>query len=602
MHDFIMSHEDIEKAFRNAMNNGILQGIKCGVDKIDDCFRLDRGKLVVATGIPNMGKSEFVDFLCVQYNKLYGMRTLYFSPENQPLHLHIDKLYRKFECKRFDKEEMFDARSVAVRRYIYDNFRFFNYEYSVEQVLNVAEEQIMEHGIDILVIDSHNKLLHDTSRNETDVIGRELDALERFAKRLNIIIILVAHPRKVERNGKEGEYVIPSAYDINGSANFYNKADYVFAVHRVKNPPEHTIVKVYKVKFNNYGGQGEITLGYNLLSGNYYNYSESDIFATNQVQKAPAETPFHLDTYKKSGAEWLNVNCSYSDKVFSSTVSECNLWWFLTTTDDTLQQGMARVRAAEGKERQALKSSLLPIITPSVVVKDKRDSEHISGYTGIICIDIDKKDNEDVIDKVPAILKSLPYVAMAQRSASGEGYCAFIPIKYHDSILEHFYALEQEFKEKGITIDKSCKDAVRARYYSYDEERYVNPSCTEFVKRYRVKQGGEKHTYTVSSTPLPQFSKPTITADLIAELDKECKGIEGLNICDTHQAWVEVGSALAKELGEQGRHYFHLLSAGHPNYSPSETNSKYDELLPRASGYGYSKGTIFHHIKRAKMV
>ena len=96
----ILSSEQIEAMYREMMLGGVPKGIDCGVENIDDCFRLDRGKLVVITGIPNMGKSEFVDFLCVQYNKLYGMKTMFFSPENQPLPLHINKLFSKFNLFR----------------------------------------------------------------------------------------------------------------------------------------------------------------------------------------------------------------------------------------------------------------------------------------------------------------------------------------------------------------------------------------------------------------------------------------------------------------------------------------------------------------------
>lgn len=46
------------------------------------------------------------------------------------------------------------------------------------------------------------------------------------------------------RNGNE--YVIPSAYDINGSANFFNKADFVLVVHRNREP-DYIIIKVEKV-------------------------------------------------------------------------------------------------------------------------------------------------------------------------------------------------------------------------------------------------------------------------------------------------------------------------------------------------------------------
>ena len=423
--------------------------------------------------------------------------------------------------------------------------------------------------------------------------------IERFAKRLNIIVILVAHPKKMEKKGEE--WVIPSAYDINGSANFYNKADFVFAVHR-NHEPNYTIIKVDKVKFNNYGGQGTINLGYDTISGNYYDIPEVDIFDNNTVPPSPPRVSFDINSHKKSGDKWLNVTCSCANRVWNTDTTQCNLWKFLTSTTQELQDGLAQIRVATGKERQILKTQLLPIVTPSVVVKDKRDTEHINGYTNIICLDIDKKDNPNMeLDTILEKLKRLPYVAVAQKSASSEGYCVFIPIKYANNHTEHFLALEQDFAEMGIVIDKACKDVVRARYYSFDADRYVNPACSVYVKRVMPQNQTKVSAGIESRTTPPVYSTPTLSrGDLVAELRQACNGIEQFNVCPSHQSWVEVGSALAKELGEDGRVFFHKLSQGYPEYTENETNSKYDELLKHAPNYTYNRGTIFHYIKQAR--
>lgn len=596
----IVSPSQIEAMYREMMLGGVPKGIDCGVENIDDCFRLDTGKLVVVTGIPNMGKSEFVDFLCVQYNKLYGMRTLYFSPENQPIPLHINKLFSKFEGRRFDESMLDDKHCIEVRRHIYDSFLFFNYskEYHVEDILDTAERCVYDTGADILVIDSHNKLLHDTTRNETDVISRELDYIERFAKRMNIIVILVAHPKKMEK--KDGEYVIPSAYDINGSANFYNKADYVLSVHR-NYEPNYTIVKVDKVKFNNYGGQGIIHLGYDIISGNYYDIPAVDVFNPT-VPQPPCRVAYDLNSHTKSGEQWLNIPCGCASRIHEKTTKECNLWKFLTTTTDELQNSLSIIRQTTDKrEKQDAKKRLLPLITPSVTLRGQRDTEHIKGYTNIMCIDIDKDDNPDRMDKVLGILKTLPYVALAQKSASGEGYCAFIPIKDGHNHTEHFLALQQDFADMGITIDNACKDAVRARYYSYDADRYVNPACSVYVKRALPQNSAKNKQSNITHPDFPKYSTPTISgSDLVTELDNACVDIESYNVCSSYQSWIEVGCALAKELGEHGRNYFHKLSIGHPEYNVVMADNKYSELLQHASGYSYNRGTIFHYINQAK--
>ena len=109
---------------------------------------------MVITGVPNMGKSEFVDALCVQYNMLYGMRTLYFSPENQPIGLHINKLFAKFVGRKYSRDDLMGEVGINVRNYIYNNFSFFNYlqEYALLDILSAAEVEIMGKGIDIMVI------------------------------------------------------------------------------------------------------------------------------------------------------------------------------------------------------------------------------------------------------------------------------------------------------------------------------------------------------------------------------------------------------------------------------------------------------------------
>ncbi len=599
--NFIYSAENLEEAYRKTMVNGMPKGIYTGLTSLDELFRLDRGKLVVVTGIPNMGKSEFVDYLCVQYNKQHGMRTLFYSPENQPIAYHISKLFRKIMCRKDNKEDIDKEESKDVRNYIYKNFFFYNYtkEYSLKDILKSAREAIYEHSIDTLVIDSYNKVYREVSANETELISRELDQLERFAKELNILLILVAHPRKMEKD-REGKYVIPSAYDINGSANFYNKADFVLSVHR-NYEPNYTIVKVDKVKFNNYGGQGIVELGYNNVSGNYFCLTDERGFLEDEdaIFTPPTEEPFDINTGCKSGEEWLNITCACAKKVTTKETAEVNLFQFLTCERPVLLESLVRVRATtDSKERSGLKTALLPVVCPSVTAfNGERRTENIKGYTNLLCIDIDEKDNPHTIGTALEVLKSLPYVAFTQRSASGNGYYAIIPIKDGEHLVEYFNAVSEELAERGIIIDKSCKDFVRARFFSHDPDRYINPRCTMYTRRVKTRVEGEALTFE----SLVQQHPTTIDSEgFQTVLDRACEGVEALDVCPNYKAWSEVGMGLAKVLGEVGRGYFHRLSCGYKGYNPSETDRKYDEFLKEPKRYKYGPGTILYYIKEAK--
>ena len=132
MNDFqkipsILPASYLKSSLSELYNSGLPRGLETSIDALDNVFRLDRGRLVTVTGVPNCGKSEFVDFLATVYNKRYGMKTLYFSPENQPVSLHLSKLVSKFTNKPFEKENMADGEVEAIMNHICDNFFFFNY-------------------------------------------------------------------------------------------------------------------------------------------------------------------------------------------------------------------------------------------------------------------------------------------------------------------------------------------------------------------------------------------------------------------------------------------------------------------------------------------
>ncbi len=72
------------------------------------------------------------------------------------------------------------------------------------------------------------------------------------------------------------------------------------------------------------------------------------------------------------------------------------------------------------------------------------------------------------------------------------------------------------------------------------------------------------------------------------------------DIAPHYADWRNVGFALADELGESGRNYFHRISRLYPNYSTAETDKQFDKCL-KAKGHGVSIKTIFHLAKQANI-
>jgi hypothetical protein len=71
-----------------------------------------------------------------------------------------------------------------------------------------------------------------------------------------------------------------------------------------------------------------------------------------------------------------------------------------------------------------------------------------------------------------------------------------------------------------------------------------------------------------------------------------------VDIATSYSNWLEIGFALADELKEQGRNYFHRISAFYPDYNQEECNAQFDSCL-NSNGNGITIKTLFYHAKQA---
>ena len=86
---------DLEKDLLDFVHHGFKPGYQIGIENFDRIFSTYTGQFITVTGIPSSGKSDFVDQMCIGYNKNYGWKTAYASPENKPNYVHAHKLIRK---------------------------------------------------------------------------------------------------------------------------------------------------------------------------------------------------------------------------------------------------------------------------------------------------------------------------------------------------------------------------------------------------------------------------------------------------------------------------------------------------------------------------
>lgn len=266
----VFTVQDFEQSLDALFEKGWQKGVTIGHDKFDRLCSFETKRLCIVTGIPGSGKSEFIDEIAERLNMRYGWRFAYFSPENAPLAYHASKLIEKFTGKHFNRQSLSYGEYKQVKEHIEQDFYFIapTDNYRVDTILEKAKYLVRRRGIKALVIDPYNRLESEQGgRSETQYISGLLDKLTNFAQRNDILIILMAHPTKQPRN-KDGVIEAPTLYDISGSANFFNKADFGIVVHR--NRLENTVeVHIQKVKFRHLGECGTALFKYNLNNGRY---------------------------------------------------------------------------------------------------------------------------------------------------------------------------------------------------------------------------------------------------------------------------------------------------------------------------------------------
>jgi twinkle protein len=252
----VTTFKDVEDEVSDFVRNGFKPGYQVGLANFDSIFSTYTGQFITVTGIPSSGKSDFVDQMVVGYNQNYEWKTAYASPENQPTYLHAHKLMRKVWQDMPTAEDIYSDKWNQIADHVNSNFFFIDMErYTLDAVLRKGAELVKRKGIKCLVIDPFNKVRAQDASGDVNVYTLEyLSKIEIFAKKYDVLVIVVAHPTKMYK-GADGKIEEPNMYNIKGGGEWYDASYHGLLVHR-DYEAKTVKVKVLKVKFQNLGENG----------------------------------------------------------------------------------------------------------------------------------------------------------------------------------------------------------------------------------------------------------------------------------------------------------------------------------------------------------
>ena len=283
----------------------------------------------------------------------------------------------------------------------------------------------------------------------------------------------------------------------------------------------------------------------------------------------------------------LDVEVSCFDSYQGQTPRPVNLLNWLQS--DKYADQIIKLRQIKNKqERDRIKAGL-PAITVSGLFHPKRGTQYLFQHSGLICIDINYKDNRHIqnYDQLKEQIFNIEHIAYASLSASGKGYFAIIPIRYPECHAFHFNALEADFSRLGIVIDKAPKSVASLRGCSYDTKNlfrkksiiYNNILYTNKLlkRKSNIECMGKRQSPNHYSHSFPNknvFStKARVEATIQSILSNK------IDVTNHEPDWFILACSLANEFGEPGRDYFHAISQFHPKYDIGETNQKYTRAL-----------------------
>lgn len=275
---FIDYETFFEKVLQTAAE-GDRVGFEVALTNLAEVFRFKGTGILTVTGIPGHGKTEMVDALTLDLARLYGHETIICGFEQAPSE-HVIKLIRKLlgldiTCPSYFNDEN-KPKIKEAYDFIVSKFQHIDTNKvggNINTILELAAKKVHSSRAEggnprYMVLDPFNMLSIKGKFSGHEKIEEILRRLTHFSHQMEILVILVAHPFKMKKDDKTGEYEIPDFYSVKGSSAFFEMSYHGLTVYR--RADGMVLIKVLKVKQNNLGTTGaEVLFLYEKAPGRY---------------------------------------------------------------------------------------------------------------------------------------------------------------------------------------------------------------------------------------------------------------------------------------------------------------------------------------------
>ena len=236
--DGLYKSGDYTGAVLDLYNGNYVKPIEIGYSNLDRIYKIMKGTFHTVTGIPNHGKSYFLDMILIKLAKTHGWKFALFSPEHST-QMHLRRMVQMINEKPFDigdENRMSTSELKSAMQFLDQHFFFIETKEevpSIDKILEISKGAILKHGCNGVIVDPYNEVsaLRSGGKREDEHIRDFISKCKRFARLHDIVFWVVAHPTKLQKMG-DGGYTPPTAYDISGASHWNNQSDVILTVHR----------------------------------------------------------------------------------------------------------------------------------------------------------------------------------------------------------------------------------------------------------------------------------------------------------------------------------------------------------------------------------
>lgn len=234
---------NIEERMLSYYNKGFEEGLKSGIDSFDSVYTLGFPYITLITGIPEIGKSMFLDNLLIGYALNEGVHTTIFSPETKPMEFHVARMVAIKSGQAIGTPD--DVERIDYNTYM-DNVKWVDKHFTflepknngLSEVIALFKASILKNGSKICVIDPFSRIRIE-GENERMFIRNMLNELSEFAVRHKVHLFIVAHPTKPDMSKPKNptdikDVPIVTPYDIKGAGEWFDSSDFIISLWRTR--------------------------------------------------------------------------------------------------------------------------------------------------------------------------------------------------------------------------------------------------------------------------------------------------------------------------------------------------------------------------------